>query len=303
MKCVIVGYGSIGQRHARILRQLGCSVAVVSRRDIQFPLAYRSLPAALEQEKPDYVVIANKTGEHYNSLTQLAGCAFKGIVLVEKPLFHAAMDIPENCFKKAYVAYNLRFHPIIGKISEIVGRESTLYVQVYVGQYLPDWRPERDYRTVYSAGRDEGGGVLLDLSHELDYLHLLFGDWDSMAAIGGRYGPLEIDSDDMYSMMLTMKKCPMVQLHVNYLDRIGRREITVITENNTLKADLMQQTLQINKDIIHYRLERDYTYHMQHKAVINGEAEPLCTLEKGLAVLEMIRSAEQSARQRMWVDK
>jgi predicted dehydrogenase len=303
MNCVIVGYGSIGQRHARILKQLDCKVAVVSQRKIQFPITYSSLDIAIKQEEPNYVVIANQTNEHYYSLAELASYDFKGIVLIEKPLFHIAQDIPDNGFEKAFVAYNLRFHPIIKKIYDIVKKERTLYTQIYVGQYLPSWRPERDYRKSYSAKTNEGGGVLLDLSHELDYLHWFFGDWDRMVAMGGKFSSLEIDSDDMYSMMLTMKKCPMVQIHVNYLDRISRREITVITENYTVKADLVQQTLQINEEIEHYQIDQDYTYYMQHKAIINGETDHLCSLDEGLSVLEMIHYAEQSKRQRMWVER
>ncbi|MGF7056647.1 Gfo/Idh/MocA family protein [Brassicibacter mesophilus] len=303
MNCIIIGYGSIGQRHARILEQLDCRVAVVSQRNIDFPLSYSSLYSALIHEKADYIVVANETNEHYHSLTELTGYGFNGIVLIEKPLFHIVQKIPDNSFKQGYVGYNLRFHPIIQKISELIQKEQTLYAQIYTGQYLPDWRPNRDYRMNYSARRADGGGVLLDLSHELDYVRLFFKDWNNIAAIGGKYSSLQIDSDDMYSIMLTMEKCPMVQIHLNYLDRISRREITVITENYAIKADLAKQTLQINDELIKYDINRDYTYYMQHKAIINGRSNYLCTLVEGLKVLEMIDAAEQSVKERKWVYK
>jgi len=303
MSCIVVGYGSIGQRHTRILTQLGCKVAVVSHREVAHPLTYLSLADALAQESPDYIIIANQTNEHYRTLKQLADFDYKGTVLVEKPLFDSVLGIPAHHFKNAYVAYNLRFHPMIQRIFEVVKKEKALYAQIYVGQYLPDWRPERDYRMSYSAQRSKGGGVLLDLSHELDYLLWLFGDWNSLVAIGGKYSSLEIDSDDLFSLMLTMDRCPMVQIHVNYLDRISRREITVITENHTIKADLVQQTLQINDELMHIRVDRDDTYVMQHQAILNGENNFLCSLNEGLSVLKMIESAEQSAKQGIWVKK
>jgi predicted dehydrogenase len=303
MNCVILGYGSIGQRHGRILAQLDCRVAVVSQRELQFPLIYPSLARAITQEKPDYVVIANQTNKHYHSLALLAHYGFNGIVLVEKPLFHHVQEIPNNSFKQAYVGYNLRFHPMLQKVFDLLKKERTLYTQVYVGQYLPSWRPERDYRLSYSAKKNEGGGVLLDLSHELDYLRWFFGDWHKMVAMGGKYSSLQINSDDMYSLMLTMKKCPMVQIHVNYLDRLSRREVTVITENYAIKADLVQQTLQINDQLLEYNLDRDYTYYRQHQAIITGATDRLCTLAEGLQVLEMINTAEQSAKQRIWMNK
>lgn len=303
MNCIIVGYGSIGQRHARILKELDCRVAVVSRREISIQLTYSSLSRALSREKPDYIILANETYKHYDSLTQLADYGFCGIVLVEKPLFGIVKEIPNHSFKKAYVGYNLRFHPILQKISDLIKKEKVLYSQINVGQYLPNWRPEQDYRNSYSAKKNQGGGVLLDLSHELDYLGWFFEGWDSLVAIGGKYSSLQIDSDDMYSLIVTMKKCPIVQIHLNYLDRINRREVTVITENYTIKADLVQQTLQINEDVIDYQLDRDHTYYLQHKAIINGEKAHLCTLEDGLAALEMIAAIEQSSKLGKWVNK
>lgn len=267
------------------------------------PERYSNLHDALVQERPEYIVLANQTNKHYDSLVELANYDFDGIVLVEKPIFHTVQKIPYNKFKKIYVGYNMRFHPIIQKIYEVITKERTLYAQVYVGQYLPNWRSNRDYRMSYSAKKSEGGGVLRDLSHELDYLRWLFKDWDNMVSMGGKYSSLQIDSDDVYSIMVTMKKCPMVQIHLNYLDRINRRDITVITENYTIKADLVKQTLQINDDLIEYNLNRDYTYYMQHKAIINGENEILCSGDDGLQVLEMISYAEKSEKERKWLSK
>lgn len=301
MNCVVIGYGSIGQRHARILMQLGCRVVVVSRREIQFSPAYRSLPDALEQENPDYVVIASETGKHYVDFEELAALGFKGTVLVEKPLFHTLKDIPANRFQNAYVAYNLRFHPMLRRLAELAKEEPPLYAQVYVGQYLPGWRSGRDYQESYSARKNGGGGVLYDLSHELDYLLWLFGGWKKLTAAGGKLSSLKIESDDAYSLMLVMERCPVVHLHLNYLDRIGRREITLITESRSVKADLAGQTLRVNETTTPYPLERDDTYILQHKAVLSGEKESLCTLEEGLSVLKMIRAAEQAAEQGVWV--
>ncbi len=303
MKCVVVGYGSIGQRHTRILQQLGCQVAVVSRREIPFPLTYSSICDALKREKPDYFILANETMKHYDSLTELADLHFQGIVLIEKPLFHIVKEIPNHCFKAVYVGYNLRFNPILQKIFELINTEKILSSQIYVGQYLPNWRPNQDFRTSYSTKKNQGGGVLLDLSHELDYIHWLFKDWNRLVAIGGKYSSLQIDSDDQYSVLIKMKACPIVQIHLNYLDRINRREVSIITDNYTIKADLVKQTLQVNDEIINYHLERDDTYILQHKAIMTTEKKHLCTLDDGAAVLEMVKAIEQSTKQRKWVTK
>ena len=71
MKALVVGYGSIGSRHARLLTSLGCEVAVLSSRDVDVPLRYRTLTDALAW-KPGYVVIANRTSQHYQHSSELA---------------------------------------------------------------------------------------------------------------------------------------------------------------------------------------------------------------------------------------
>jgi len=303
MNCLVVGYGSIGRRHVEILDKLNCRVAVVTEREIDFSLKYNSLYKAIIEENPSYIVIANQTNRHYNSLTQLIEYGFKGNLLIEKPLFNTMQKIPVNSFNQAYVGYNLRFHPILQKLFKIIKNENVLYTQVYVGQYLPIWRKDQDYRISYSAKKAEGGGVLLDLSHELDYLLWLYDDWSSMVSVGGKYSSLQIDSDDIYSIMLVMKKCPMVQVNLNYLDRISRREITIITENYSIKADLVQQTLQVNQELQKYNIDRNYTYHKQHESIMNKDSKYLCTLANGFKVLDMVNFAEQSATEREWVHK
>ncbi|WP_025026504.1 Gfo/Idh/MocA family protein [Caldalkalibacillus mannanilyticus] len=303
MNCIVVGYGSIGQRHVRLLRKLGCHVAVVSKRSIPFDLTYSSLTEAIEREKPHYIILANATDEHYLTFAALTKSDYKGIVLIEKPLFHLPLVTPIHQFEQVYIGYNLRFHPMMREIYDLVQKEKNISAQVYVGQFLPEWRLDRDYRQSYSAKKDRGGGVLLDLSHELDYLQWFYGDWNRIASIGGKYSSLEIDSDDNYSLLIEMKDCPSVQLQVNYLDRIHRREINILTENYSLRADLVQQTLQINHEIRTYHLTRDDTYLLQHQAILEGKVDHACTLKEGCQILEMVTAIEMSNKQRKWIEK
>ncbi|MCK6499789.1 MAG: Gfo/Idh/MocA family oxidoreductase, partial [Nitrospira sp.] len=188
MKALVVGYGSIGQRHARVLDELGCEVAVVSRRPVEYPRRYDSLATALSGWRPGYVVIASRTNEHFDDLSALITADFAGRVLVEKPLFDVARQMPSNRFSHLAVAYNMRFHPLIMKLRDFLGQQKRLVAaHIYVGQYLPQWRPSTDYRSSYSASRDLGGGVLRDLSHEIDYALWLFGSWRHLTALGGKF--------------------------------------------------------------------------------------------------------------------
>lgn len=301
MKALVVGYGSIGSRHARLLNEMRFEVRTVSGREIDQYEHYKTIGDALADYSPDYVVIANETERHYNSLATLAACNYKGLVLVEKPLFGQPIDTPVNEFKGLYVGYNLRFHPVMQKLRVLLTGERIISFQVYVGQYLPHWRPHNDYRQSYSASKALGGGVLRDLSHELDYTNWLLGGWERLTALGGHYSQLDIDSDDVFSILATTRKCPVVSLQLNYLDRLSRREILINTDRHTIKADLVNAALTIDDRPESHNITRDFTYTAQHTAVTGGDTILTCSAQDGTAVLRMIEAAEKAVTTKGWV--
>ena len=301
MNVLIDGYGSIGSRHAKILGDLGCRVSVFSRRKIDFPIYFLDLSKALSVEKPDYVVIANETAKHDQVLSELADLHFAGLVLVEKPLFHTLKPIPDNQFRNIFVGYNLRFHPLLQRLKELLANEKPVAAHIYAGQDLATWRPSADYRTGYSAQKSLGGGVLRDLSHELDYVNWLFGTWETLTANGGHLSQLEIDSDDVYNIFVKTSKCPSVTIQLNYIDRTARREILIHTQNCTIEADLRQGTLNIDGKRENYQVERETTYRTEHQAVFKEDTTFLCTAEQGMEVVEMIDAVEQASQQKIWL--
>ena len=301
MRALVVGYGSIGARHARILAEFGCATAVVSRRQIGFPTVYSSIQLGLSEHRPDYVVIANSTSQHHEAVLELISAGFDGNVLVEKPLFDHFQSIPAVCFKGFFVAYNLRFHPVIKRLREVLEGEKILSVQVYVGQYLPDWRTETDYRHSYSASANHGGGALRDLSHELDYIGWLCGDWTALTALGGHVSSLEIDSDDIFVLLMQSERCPVVTIQVSYLDRVARRRIVINTQERSIEVDVLNGKLAINGVTEILVVERDQTYREMHQAMLSEDFGNLCTLEAGLATLKLIELAEYANQKREWV--
>lgn len=301
MKALVVGCGSIGSRHMRILKELGHDTALVSRHRMDSSI-YRSTAAALTQLQPDYVVIANRTHEHRNTLMTLFDRGYDGTVLVEKPLFHTPLPVDSTATRRVFVGYNLRFHPVMRALCAQLQFERVISAQVYAGQYLPTWR-RQDYRLGYSARRAEGGGVLRDLSHELDATLHLFGHWQRVAAIGGRYSSLEIDSDDTYGLLIATNRCPLVSIQINYLDRAKRREILVNTDRHTYRACLIHDTLQVDDLVQHIPSSIDATYRAEHEAVLAGDLSALCTVEEALETLQLIDAAEQSASTGKWVTR
>jgi len=288
-------------RHARILEELGFLTAVSSSRKINFPIAFRDIQMGLLEHKPDYVVVANATNNHYETLLILADAGFSGQVLVEKPILANSSALPEFKFKNLSVAYNLRFHPVIQRLKEVIRYEKTLSAQIYVGQYLPNWRPEANYQHSYSSSSVRGGGVLRDLSHELDYTTLLFGDWKSVTALGGHVSNLEIDSDDIFVVLLQTERCPVVSIQTSYLDRVVRRLIVINTQHHTIEANLVAGTLSIDGCLETFSLDQDHTYREMHSAIMNGNIHLLCPAKDALAVLHLIEAAELANKDKKWI--
>ncbi len=301
MKALVIGYGSIGSRHVEVLKEMGLPVSILTTQQGLSVKTFQLLEDALSSDVPDYVVIANKTNKHYSTLNHLAELGFSGSVLVEKPLFHEVSTLPANKFKGVWVGYNLRFHPCIQKLRKILEKEPAISVHVIAGQYLPHWRPGTDYHSSYSARRQEGGGVLRDLSHELDYITWLLGPWNRITALGGHFSSLEIDSDDVFSIMMTGENCPIVNIQVNYLERVPRRELLINTAQNSIKIDLIVGSFQLNQEMTQEESERNSTYRAQHEAVISQSKDSLCSLEEGMNQVRLIHLAEQAVKEEGWI--
>lgn len=296
MRAIVIGYGSIGKRHTRILSELGLSVCVVSSRKIERVERYGDVKKAIEIEKPHYIVVANSTHKHINTIKKISSSSFNGKVLVEKPLVHEDLKLPDSIPSDTFVAYNMRFHPLLQKLRDRIRGASIVSAHVYAGQYMPDWRPNRDYRKSYSAKKEKGGGVIRDLSHELDYVNWLFGGWKNVASMGGQFSHLEIDSDDVYGVLVSTERCPVVSLQVNYVDRKNQRVIIVNTESKTFKVDLVRNTFSADGETKNEsEFDIDITYEREHIAIAKDRDEykkDMCTLGEGKRVVKMIDEIE-----------
>lgn len=303
VRALVIGYGSIGQRHVRILGELGCKVGVVSHRKIGIPNAFKDLKEALIKLAPDYVVIANRTSEHFLTLRRLQAKRFRGVVMVEKPLFRRVERFDPGDFKKVVVGYNLRFHPLILKLRKLLSGKRILTAQTYVGKNLVAWRPGVDYRKSYAAFKDHGGGVLRDLSHELDYMNWILGGWKSATATGGHYSRLAIETDDAFSLMMKTERCENVLVQMNYIDHTGHRAMIFNSDDLTVKVDLMNGWIEVNGKREAKKVERDDTYREEHRAVLNERWKELCSYEEAMDVMRLIDAAEKASRSMKWVRK
>lgn len=299
---LVIGQGSIGQRHSRLLAENG-AVDCVSA---EAPDAYRSIREALGAHVYSHAVIANPTSRHYNSVEELAGAGFSGHLLVEKPLCAnlaqaARIQARSDIFASVVVGYNLRFSPaLIGLRAAMVG-STVIEARLSVGQSLLDWRPGSDYRMSSSARILSGGGVLRDLSHELDLALLLFGPWKRVVALGGNYDRLGIETDEAWSIILEMQNGPVVSISMNYFDRPPQRSITLTTTRDTLAADLIAGTVSRNGGLETFPAARDETYKALHHDFINRR-EMACSLSDGIEVVRLIHAIERSVGEKKWVE-
>lgn len=301
---LVIGYGSIGARHARLLEQMHTRVAVVSRRLNVFPVVYPTVASALTTDTFDYVVIANETSGHQATLSELVACGYAGAVLVEKPIWETgavALEPPPAMW--VHVGYVLRFMPGLVALKALLEGQTIINAEVRAGSYLPDWRPGRDYRTTASASLKGGGGALRDLSHELDYLLWLVGPWRRLTAIGGHRSGLEIETDDVYILLGEAVAGALFSVSLNYVDRVEERWIVVTTDRDTFRLDLVTGVLTVSGAMV--ELEQvgiDTLYVRQHVAAFTG-SEPCCTFRDGLAVVGMIEAAEQAAIEKRWIER
>ena len=301
LRALVIGYGSIGARHARILEGMGLAVCVVSRRgEAGGRPVFPSLAQGLAAAHFDYVVIATETSQHADALDRLAQSGFDGAVLVEKPLQAAPAPLPHCRFRHAGVGYNLRFHPAVEALRVALAGGSAEIANFHIGQWLDDWRPGRPAASVYSASAATGGGVLRDLSHELDMIAWLFGPWKSVAAIGGRLSNVTVDADDGWGILLSCERCPVVTLNMNCLDRRGRRQITVQGQSRTFHADLVEHSLTCDTEVRNFSVTRDHTYAAMHKAMLEASPE-VCSIPEGLDTVKLIAAIEQAARDKQWI--
>lgn len=288
MHILVIGYGSIGKRHARILAEMGHEVGVLSSQVVSDYQHFTSLSAALSALAPHYIVIASATDRHQADMAALQHAGFRGIALVEKPLFTNAPPQIEAYNFTIYVAYNLRFHPVISALKQHLEGQNILSAVAYVGQHLAQWRPDRAVKETYSAHKIQGGGVVRDLSHELDLAQYLFSALCWQSSMAARVADITHDSEDVASILLNGTRCPHINIHMNYLDHTAARWWRVMTEQHSYHADMIAGTLCIDGTVHPIACNPDTSYRAMHEAALGGNAASLCSYEQGLAIMDII---------------
>lgn len=325
-RVLIAGHGSIGKRHLRIARESLPNADIrVLRRELTSTIpdlangCFSDLECACNF-RPQVSVIANPAPFHIR--TGMALGSMGSHLLVEKPLSDSRegvqelIDLMYDRRLVLQVGYNLRFLRSIERFREMlfegaIGR--VLSVRCEAGQYLPCWRPEVDYRIGVSARRDLGGGVLTELSHELDYLAWLFGEVHWVCSWLGQTSDLEIDVEDTAHLLLgfaqgTDGKSPTAALTLDFVRQDPVRLCTAVGEKGSLRWNGISGTVDLYcpgsdgwRQVFHKSYHRDESYRSQWgdflHCVQSGDW-PRVSGEDGLRVVSVIEAARVSAKAR-----
>ncbi len=257
-KICVIGLGSIGSQHIYNMTE------VLKNRNVDFTIdVLRSgFGAELDSQlgklinhvyhdtdrmpdNYDIALITNPTSLHYNAIAEFTRKSKN--LFIEKPVFSGSgVDLSLLGLKSSgtyYVACPLRYTKVMQYLRAYIQSAKVYSARVICSSYLPEWRPHTDYRNSYSAKRDQGGGVSIDLIHEWDYLYYLFGKPKRILNIRGTYSDLEITSDDL-SVYIGEYDHMLAEVHLDYFGRVPVREIELYGPEDTLRGDLIHSKVQ-----------------------------------------------------------
>lgn len=323
MKVLFIGLGSIGSRHLRLLRQMTpCQILhYQSGGKKERPpeagagvVLFDDLNEAAIKGKPDFAVISNPTALHAKTALTLAqtGIPF----LLEKPVSHSLEHLTElsamvqNKKLPVMIGFQLRHHPGFQRLAEFIkggaiGRPVSL--QGYVGQYLPFWRPETDYRLSYSSKTEMGGGVILDLCHEIDVALSIMGSASRVSCVAGHYSDLETDAEDCAEITLEHGDRKVSHLHLNCIERGYQWWTKVVGTEGSILWDYgngFTEVTSANGERRRFEdpkeCDRDFLFSAQLASwlkLLRGETEAVATLDEGIEVTRVAVAAKQAARE------
>lgn len=257
MKVLIIGLGSIALKHIAAIGKILPNAeyyALRSDKNAQKKDGVISIFSLdeLAEIAIDFAIISNPTAVHGETIKSLIP---KNIPLfIEKPLFSALgneellREIKEKQIS-TYVACNLRFLGSLQFVKAYIKDKRVNEVNSYCGSYLPDWRPGTDYRTTYSANKELGGGVHIDLIHEIDYIYWLFGKPEKVSRVFSNTSSLDINAYDYANYTLSLPKFN-ASIILNYYRRDAKRTLEIVMEDETLLVNLLENKVYINEELL-----------------------------------------------------
>lgn len=315
LKIIVIGCGSIGQRHLRNLIYLGCRnlsgydinsvrLADVARRFVIKPVTDYLV------EDYDVALICTPHPIHIPHAIQLAE---KGTDLfIEKPLSCNLKGVEKlkKLVKRekliSMVGCNYRFEPGIKMIKDMLNKgklKKILSARADFGYYLPDWHPGADYTEEYSANKNMGGGVILDRIHEIDYLYWFFGAPQTCVSMYAKKSDLKIDTEDTAAILMSFKDGPIITVHLDYIQPIYHCSLKMVSEEGTLIWEFHNKRLEYYKKERKEVLWSDNNYHPNDMYVseikyflecVVKKKDTFCNIVEGERILKIALEVKNS---------
>ena len=305
IRIAFFGMGSIARRHVKNLVEVldernekysidvfDINLNYANDESINKLIDNKYLISDFKDQIYDICFITNPTAYHYSTLKLVHDKT--NFVFLEKPVFDdTKYDVSMFDDNKVYVACPLRYSQVIQTVKKTIDFSKVIGVRSISSSYLPDWRPNIDYRNCYSAHKNQGGGVSIDLIHEWDYLTFLFGMPITCHSIITKKSSLEIDSDDI-AIYIANNDRMTFEVHLDYYGRKSLREMTIFTEDETISCDILNEEISFlkeNKRMVfekdRNRFQKDELRHFLN--IVNGAIENDSTVSHAVSVLKIAK--------------
>ena len=301
IKICFFGMGSIGKKHLKNL------VKLLNERKIEFEIDVVKRKKELNDDVKEYinnvykidefipsfydiVFIVNDTSVHIETLNLMKD--YSNNFFIEKPLSLNlnGFELKNYKDKEIYIACPMRYSSVMDYLKKNIDFEKVYSVRAICSTYLPDWRPTVDYRNNYSAKKELGGGVTLDLIHEWDYLTYLLGFPQKIFNLNKKVSHLEISSDDL-SIYIAEYNDKLVELHLDYFGRTPTRKVEFFLKEGTIVGDFIENNIILeNKEKIILPKEDIYVNEINNFLnIIFNKKDNFNDLEHAYKVLKLIK--------------
>ena len=313
----IVGLGSIGCRHLRLIRTMepGIEITLVrSGKGVDWPelaLAQRVVKTTQEamEAGAQAAIICSPANLHIEQAMEWVSADLP--LLIEKPLSTNTSDLEQltqlvfSSKARILIGYVLRYDLAAQYFQQQLATDKygvPLSVKIECGSFLPDWRPGQDYRQSTSASKELGGGVLLELSHELDYANWFFGPFDKLQAALQNSGTLDIYVEDGAELLLQTETGLTVSIHLDFYSKTPTRHCLVRTTTGELVWDALKQAVRwtdasgqcTEKFFPQERNELFRRQLLHFFECVQGSSQPMVPIDQGTQVMKMIDAARES---------
>ena len=295
-KLLVIGLGSSGGRYLEILKKMKFrNIFTLSKSKKNNQNSITSLDE-IKTINPDFIFVCSQTHHHFDQLNQINNLLENKRILIEKPLFHKNFKL-KNKKNKIFVGYNLRFHPVFKFLKKKINRNMNNFFELNLmcNSFLPNWR-KGDYSKSYSAFNSFGGGVINDLSHEIDMAHKLVGKIKIKKSYFSKLSNLKINSEDNFFALCKKKFNQKITIDLNYYSLIEIRTIKFMCSKLGIIADFIKKEVivseknKIKKINFNYKFD---TYEILVKDFIFNNGRNCASYDDGLIVNKFIEKVKK----------